>query len=212
MRNGYAEMEKSMSVNKINNSTPAYQKYDTSNKIKENNTSTTSTNNSSSIDNVSAAVYESSSDSSSYNIKNSALIEQLKADSNSRIAQMQSLVQKMFEKQGISIGTTDDLWKTLASGNFTADADTIAQAKKDISEDGYWGVSQTSDRIFSFASALAGGDQEQMEKMKSAVEKGFNEATKSWGKDLPEISNNTYDSVMKKFDDWFTSQKTEGLQ
>jgi len=201
-----------MSVNKINNSTPAYQKYDTSNKIKENNTSTTSTNNSSSIDNVSAAVYESSSDSSSYNIKNSALIEQLKADSNSRIAQMQSLVQKMFEKQGISIGTTDDLWKTLASGNFTADADTIAQAKKDISEDGYWGVSQTSDRIFSFASALAGGDQEQMEKMKSAVEKGFNEATKSWGKDLPEISNNTYDSVMKKFDDWFTSQKTEGLQ
>ena len=125
---------------------------------------------------------------------------------------MQSLVQKMFEKQGISIGTTDDLWKTLASGNFTADADTIAQAKKDISEDGYWGVSQTSDRIFSFASALAGGDQEQMEKMKSAVEKGFNEATKSWGKDLPEISNNTYDSVMKKFDDWFTSQKTEGLQ
>ena len=31
--------------------------------------------------------------------------------------------------------------------NLTVDADTIAQAKKDIAEDGYWGVEKTSDRI-----------------------------------------------------------------
>ena len=53
--------------------------------------------------------------------------------------QLQSLVSKMFEKQGITIGTADDMWKALASGNFTADADTIAKAKEDISEDGYLG-------------------------------------------------------------------------
>lgn len=194
-----------MSVNGITTSISSYQKYDTSNKGKETKANESG---STSKDNTKAAVYESSSNSSSHSVKNPALIEQLKADSDNRVAQMKSLVQKMFEKQGISIGTTDDMWKALASGNFTADPDTIAQAKEDISEDGYWGVSQTSDRIFSFATALAGGDESQMEKMKEAVKKGFSEATKSWGKDLPGISNDTYDSVMKKFDDWFSANST----
>ena len=115
----------------------------------------------------------------------------------------------MFKKQGITIGTADDMWKVLASGNFTADADTIAKAKEDISEDGYWGVKQTSDRIFDFAQALAGDDEEKMQAMKKAVEKGFKEATKTWGKELPDISKNTYNAVMDKFDKYFSSKKTD---
>jgi len=122
-----------MSVNGISTSTSAYQKYDTSNKTIGNTTSKANSDSNSSIEDTSAAVYETSSDSSTYNVKNSALIEQLKADSDNRISQMQSLVQKMFEKQGVKIGSADDMWKALASGDFTADADTIAQAKKDIS-------------------------------------------------------------------------------
>ena len=116
---------------------------------------------------------------------------------------MQSLVTQMFQKQGIAIGTADDMWKVLASSNFTADADTIAQAKEDISEDGYWGVNQTSDRIFSFALALSNGDEKQMEKMVKAVEKGFSLATKSWGQELPSISSDTHSAIMDKFDNWF---------
>ena len=104
------------------------------------------------------ATYETTVSASSKRTKNAALVAQLKADSEKRSAQMQSLVTQMFQKQGIAIGTADDMWKVLASGNFTADADTIAQAKEDISEDGYWGVNQTSDRIFSFALALSNGD------------------------------------------------------
>ena len=131
-----------------------------------------------------------------------------KSTNPSLVAQLKSLVSKMFEKQGITIGTADDMWKVLASGNFTADADTIAKAKEDISEDGYWGVKQTSSRIFDFAMALAGDDEEKMQKMKAAVEKGFKLATKSWGKELPDISKNTYSAVMDKFDDYFASKKT----
>ena len=134
----------------------------------------------------------------------SSSTSKLKSDTEQRMAQMQSLVTKMFAKQGITIGTADDMWKALANGNFTADADTIAQAKEDISEDGYWGVNQTSDRLLDFAVALSGGDEENMKKMVSAVEKGFKEATKSWGKDLPSISNDTYSATMKKFDQWFS--------
>lgn len=125
-----------------------------------------------------AATYESSSDKSSSstssvksNAANPALVAKLKADSDNRMQQLQSLVTTMFKKQGITIGTADDMWKALASGNFTADADTIAKAKEDISEDGYWGVKQTSERIFDFAQALAGDDEEKMKTMKEAVEK-----------------------------------------
>ena len=127
------------------------------------------------------------------------------------MSQMQSLVEKMFSKQGITIGKTDDMWKMLASGNFKADASTIAQAKEDIAEDGYWGVKQTSERIFSFAKALSNGDPETMEKMRKAFEKGFGQATKSWGSKLPDISQQTYDAVEKMFDDYAkdSSKKTE---
>ena len=143
------------------------------------------------------------------NAANPALVAKLKADSDNRMQQLQSLVTTMFKKQGITIGTADDMWKALASGNFTADADTIAKAKEDISEDGYWGVKQTSERIFDFAQALAGDDEEKMKTMKEAVEKGFKEATKSWGRTLPDISQDTYSAVMDKFDKYFASKNTD---
>ena len=161
-----------------------------------------------------AATYEHSSKSAdstttvNKKASNASVVAQLKADQETRMAQMQSLVTKMFSKHGITIGTADDMWKALAGGNFTADADTIAQAKEDISEDGYWGVKQTSERIFSFAQALAGDDEEKMTKMKEAFEKGFKEATKTWGKELPGISQDTRDAVLKKFDDYFAGKNS----
>ena len=161
-----------------------------------------------------AATYEHSSKSAdstttvNKKASNASVVAQLKADQETRMAQMQSLVTKMFSKQGITIGTADDMWKALAGGNFTADADTIAQAKEDISENGYWGVKQTSERIFSFAQALAGDDEEKMTKMKEAFEKGFKEATKTWGKELPGISQDTRDAVLKKFDDYFAGKNS----
>ena len=77
-----------------------------------------------------------------------------------------------------------------------------AQAQKDIADDGYWGVEQTSDRIIEFAKGLVGDDPEKAEQMRAAFEKGFKAATKSWGSKLPDISQRTYDAVMSKFDDW----------
>lgn len=181
----------------------------TSQTKKDNNTSGTASSNNYSD---TAATYVSSKDqtvsSATSKSTNPSLVAQLKADSDNRMQQLQSLVSKMFEKQGITIGTADDMWKALAGGNFTADADTIAQAKEDISENGYWGVKQTSERIFSFAQALAGDDEEKMTKMKEAFEKGFKEATKTWGKKLPDISQNTRDAVLKKFDDYFAGKNS----
>ena len=88
----------------------------------------------------------------------------------------------------------------------------IAQAKEDVSEDGYWGVKQTSQRLFDFASALAGDDVEKMKEMQAAMEKGFKQATKAWGEDLPGICNDTLSAANKLFDDYYTSKNSETVQ
>lgn len=131
-----------------------------------------------------------------------ALVEKLKADAEQRTAQLRSLVEKMMTKQGAAIGTADSMWSFLAKGDFTVDAATKAQAEADIAEDGYWGVEQTSDRILDFAKALSGNDPEKADMLLDAFKKGFEEATKTWGDELPEISQRTYDAVVEKFEQW----------
>ena len=140
----------------------------------------------------------------------SALVDQLKADMESRKSQLIDLVQKTLSGQVDSFGKASDensIWRTLASGKFTVDAATKAQAQKDISEDGYLGVKQTSQRLFDFASALAGDDVDKMKEMQAAMEKGFKLATKAWGRELPSISRDTMDAANKLFDDYYKSKE-----
>ena len=137
-----------------------------------------------------------------------ALVNQLKADAEQRQSQFLDIVRKTISGQAGAFGKANDdsIWRTLASGNFTVDAATKAQAQKDIGEDGYWGVKQTSQRLFDFASALAGDDPEKMKKMQDAMEKGFKQATKSWGGKLPGISQDTLAAANKLFDDYYNSK------
>lgn len=156
-------------------------------------------------------VYESSGAASDQAVskkeQNAAIVEKMKADLEARTAQMTQLVQDMLSKQGKSFATANDMWKFLAGGNYTVDAQTKAQAQADIAEDGYWGVKQTSERIFDFAKALAGDDTEKMKKMQEAFEKGFKQAEKTWGGALPQISQDTHAAVTKKFEDYFARQE-----
>ncbi len=155
-----------------------------------------------------AVVYEKhSSSQTNKTTSHAAIVAQLKADSEARTAQLQSLVEKMMAKQGQTLGTADDMWSFLAKGNLKADPETIAQAKKDVAEDGYWGAEQTSDRILSFAKALAGDDPDKADELLNAFKKGYSQATKAWGGDLPSLCSDTYDLVEKKFNEWKNSTK-----
>ncbi|MBO6016222.1 MAG: hypothetical protein J6P60_06540 [Lachnospiraceae bacterium] len=136
------------------------------------------------------------------------LVAKLKADADARTSQMKSLVEQLITKQGQTIGKADDIFSFLAGGNFTVDPATKAQAQADIAEDGYWGVEQTSDRILDFAKAISGGEPEKMNQMLEAFKKGFQQATKTWGKELPDISQRTYDAVIKKFEDYQNAEQT----
>ena len=141
-----------------------------------------------------------------------ALVQQLKQDQENRQQSLISLVHDMMNGQAksYSLATGDDsIWRFLSSGNFTVDAATKAQAQEDIAEDGYWGIAQTSQRLFDFASALAGDDVEKMQKMQQAMEKGFKQATAAWGKSLPEISQKTLEAANKLFEDYYKSKEAE---
>ena len=190
-----------MAINSVNSIT-TQQTYttpttDTVEKVTDNTKDTTKTD--------TGVVYEKSSETSSDTVTKKtdyALIEKLKADAEQRTAQLRSLVEKMMTKQGVAIGTADSMWSFLAKGDFTVDAETQAQAQADIAEDGYWGVEQTSDRILDFAKALSGNDPEKADLLLDAFKQGFEEATKTWGDELPEISQRTYDAVLEKFEQW----------
>lgn len=150
-------------------------------------------------------IYEKSSDTSDKTVTRKtdyALVAKMKADAEQRTSQLRSLVEKMMSKQGQTIGKADSMWSFLADGKFTVDAATKAQAQADIAEDGYWGVNQTSDRILDFAKALSGNDPEKADLLLDAFKKGYEQATGTWGKDLPDISRRTYDAVVEKFDKW----------
>lgn len=198
-----------MSVNGITNTTAAYNSYQTgstkkeTSKVKED---TSSKEVSKEAKEDSGVIYEASKETKTTAPKkykqNKEMIAKLKADADARTSQLKSLVEKLMLGQGNAIGTADDMWSFLRTGNFTVDAETKAQAQADIAEDGYWGVNQTSDRILDFAKAISGGDPDKIQEMRDAFEKGFRQAEKTWGGKLPDISQRTYEATMKKFDDW----------
>lgn len=160
-----------------------------------------------------AAVYEKSeatTNKATYGKTNpkvdQATIDKLKADAEARFASLASLVDKLLTKQGetYQFATLSDLMTAVKDGKIAVDPEVVAQAKKDVAEDGYWGVEQTAGRIVDFAKALTGGDPSKVEEMRKAIEKGFGSAKDTWGDELPEISQNTYNRVNELLDEWAT--------
>lgn len=209
-----------MSVAGVNAASASYTDYEVkANSAKTKETAPKAENNASAAE---GAVYEKSSSDSkkgTYSIAKmssedrAALVEQMKQDQAKRQSQLLDLVNQTITGQATRFAqANDDFWKFLAKGDLTYNpndsdqAAQIEQAKKDVSEDGYYGVKQTAQRLFDFASALAGDDVDQMKKMQDAVAKGFKQAEGVWGGELPGISKDTLNAVNKMFDDYYNSK------
>lgn len=138
------------------------------------------------------------------------IADQLKADADYRKQQMVNLVAQTLGKQADSQSIVDlfngkaEPGKGLKSiyENMKVDQATIDQAKKDISEDGYWGVKQTSDRLVDMAIALSGNDTSKADLLMNAIKKGYEQAAGAWGDKLPDISKQTLDATMEKMEQW----------
>lgn len=131
-----------------------------------------------------------------------ATIEKMKAEAELKTAQLRTLVEKMLLKQGQKFTTLADAFDMIKEGTIEVDDETAVEAAKEVADDGYWGVEQTSERLFSFAKALAGNDPTKADSMLEALQKGFDEATSSWGSELPEICQKTLEATRKKLTDW----------
>ncbi len=151
-----------------------------------------------------AAIYEKGSASENPKIyqRDSVTVDRMLEEAEKRSQNLRSLVEKMLLKQGETFTESTDIYALLREGKVKADPETRAQAQKDIAEDGYWGVKQTSDRLVSFAKALSGSDPAKADALIDAVKKGFEEATKAWGGNLPEICGNTMDETIRKLEEW----------
>jgi len=131
----------------------------------------------------------------------------LKQDYNKNVESFREMVNAMIEKQGFK---ADKLMKAMENGEnpvVKVDSETRAKATEAISENGYWGVNKTSERILEFAKTLSGGDSSKIEALRDAFKEGFEKAKEAFGGELPEISQMTYDKVMEGFDSW----KNEGM-
>lgn len=109
---------------------------------------------------------------------------------------LRAFVLNIFKEQGMS--------PNFSVGDTELNLEEITQeeAAELVSDDGYFGVEQTSDRIVDFAIGIAGGDPSRIDAIKAGVEKGFQEALEAFGGELPEISYQTYDAVFEKLDAW----------
>ena len=142
-------------------------------------------------------------------------VESLKADLEMQQSTMLNLmIQTLTANNEKLQGWLDDGIGTLNFGGIKIDASRFAlpevatnpeDAAKAVADGGEWSVNAVSDRIFGLAETLAGGDPEKIEQMRAAVEEGFKQAGAAWkdatGNDsMPEITQNTYSEVMKRFD------------
>ncbi|MGM0534358.1 MAG: hydrogenase-4 component G [Campylobacterota bacterium] len=74
------------------------------------------------------------------------------------------------------------------------------EAAKLVSEDGFFGIGQTSQRVADFVLMGAGDDIERLRAGREGVINGFNEAEAIWGEKLPEISYKTLDKTLEMID------------
>lgn len=127
-------------------------------------------------------------------------IQQLLTEAEEKKEAFRQMIEKLFTKQSdkaVTSGTMADFYRSLDVPDSVRE-----QARKDTAEDGYWGVEQTSDRILSFAQALAGDNRELAEKLLDAVKEGFRLAGEDWGEELPDLSQRTMSITLEKMNSW----------
>lgn len=140
----------------------------------------------------------SSSEKSSHGIGN----EGIYADATKKISQFKQLISAMLAKQNDESHQLEEL--EIPSEKFL---DTISGSSlvEDAADgDNPWSSRNVAKRIIEFAKAVSGGDKSKIATLKEAFISGFNEAEKIYGGEgkLADVSYETYDEVMRMFDQW----------
>lgn len=74
------------------------------------------------------------------------------------------------------------------------------EAAKLVSEDGFFGITQTSERIANFVINGAAGDEDMLRAGRTGMLEGFKMAEEMWGGELPDISQQTMQKAVEMVD------------
>ena len=149
-------------------------------------------------------------------------IEKLRADAEARLERLRELVEKILTRQyrklhGISDDANNDFFRKFTSdqelvdaikgirdGKYEVTEEESAEAAEQISENGYWGVEQTSNRLVEFAIALSGNDTQFADRLIDAVKEGYKQVSDMFGGDdsMPDVCKNTLSRTLEKLDAW----------
>jgi hypothetical protein len=166
--------------------------------------------------NEEAAVYEKSNKtdtSTKTYTQDTVTLNEMKKQAEMKLSSFRAVVEKLISMQNVKTGEAqglsyDQIMKKYDGKlkelyqNLKVDDSTRLNAQQEISEDGYWGVKQTSARAIEFAKALSGGDPSKIALLRNSIEEGYKAAEKAWGGELPEISKQTLEATLKGLDDW----------
>ena len=91
-------------------------------------------------------------------------------------------------------------------GSIGYDGKPIAELSQDeatelVSEDGFFGINKTAERIANFVIQGSGGDESLMRAGREGILKGFDEAEAMWDGKLPEISYKTIEKATQMIDE-----------
>lgn len=134
-----------------------------------------------------------------------ATIRNLTIETNHQIEAVRRLLSSALGRAD----PTGQGWWALRAGNLELNDAERAEAAALVAEDGFFGVSQTTDRIMDFARAMVGenASPEQIEEMRAAVQRGFDDVARMFGgfDNLPQVTRDTHAAIMAQFDDWASS-------
>lgn len=80
------------------------------------------------------------------------------------------------------------------------------EAKELVSEDGFFGINQTSQRIADFVIKGANGDEDLLRAGLEGIQQGFDEAEEIWGGKLPDISYKTIEKSKEIITNYMAEQ------
>jgi hypothetical protein len=125
-------------------------------------------------------------------------VRELWSDHEARVESFRRMVETLLgqqaERQGLAQG-----WSIR---DIEITDEMRAEAQEMIDEGGYFSVEETASRILDFAVAISGGDPARIEVLRNAVQRGFDQAERMFGGELPEITHQTHAAVMEGFDQW----------
>jgi len=148
-----------------------------------------------------------------------AALQKAQSMADAHYASMRGMVESLIG--GTSGPQGQAFWATAANSNgggvnindFQVSDETRAKAQELVADDGYFGVRKTTDRIMEFARALAGSGASDatINNLRKGVQAGFDAVSKMYGgfDKLPQVSKDTYDSIMKEFDSWTSGTKLD---